>query len=267
MKRTTPSLGPLGSKFFAWVQMRELNLVKLGELQVPLGISASQEKTLLKRLAKNGFIMRLIKGIYLVPNKIPAGGYWQPNEYYTVKQFMNIMNAKYYIGGTTALHHYGFIQQIPTRLTVYNDKISGIKTFGRLDYQFIKISNDRIGSHVEIQLPNQHNVFIATLTRTLLDAVQDWKKYQTLPQAYSWIKELTHDKKLTQELINTTEKYGNKNTMRRIGFFLEQCNINSRLLNRIHQKLRPTSSWIVLDPNKDYKGKTNKKWRVIDNVK
>ena len=73
-------LGALETRFFSYAQMRKAERVRLGELQEPLGLSATQEKGLLRRLARRGLIARVRRGLYLLPPTLPAGGQWSPGE-------------------------------------------------------------------------------------------------------------------------------------------------------------------------------------------
>jgi len=36
--------------------------------------------------------------------------------------------------------------------------------------------------------------------------------------------------------------------------------------NQVPEELKPYKDWVRLDPNKSYKGPTNKKWGIINNV-
>jgi len=144
-------LGSLGTKFFAYVQAREIEIVCLGDLQARLGLSPAQEQSLLKRLANSGFILRLKRGVYLVPERFPMGGSWQPNEYYLIAKYMQFVDAKYYIGGFVAIHYYGLTTQIPNVFTVYNDTFSGNRMIGKLKITFIKILPNRINGSVDLQ--------------------------------------------------------------------------------------------------------------------
>ena len=51
MKRAGPELGNLSSRFFAYVQLKKKDIVRTGELAPVLGITRSQERDLLRRLA------------------------------------------------------------------------------------------------------------------------------------------------------------------------------------------------------------------------
>jgi predicted transcriptional regulator of viral defense system len=116
MKNQFPQLGKLGTAFFSLVQTRHLAIVYIGDLQEPLRLTADQEQQLLKRLTRNGFIIRLARGVFLVPNKIPAGGFWQPNSNYIILKLMEYYKAKYYVGGLSAIQYYGLQLRSPMKL-------------------------------------------------------------------------------------------------------------------------------------------------------
>ena len=59
MKENSASLGALGTKFFALMQMKNKEIVRLGEVQPYLKINATQEKKLLQKF--NTFIPLLIQ--------------------------------------------------------------------------------------------------------------------------------------------------------------------------------------------------------------
>lgn len=266
MKSTKTSLGPIGSKFFALMQTKNQEIVRLGELQKPLGLSSTQEQKLLQRLTSNGYLLRLQRGIYIIPPTIPAGGYWRPNEYYIIDTFMQIHNAKYYVSGIAAFNYHNLTEQIANQYTVYNDKISGAKQFGTLGVQFIKIDKKRITGFIEISLPNNKKAYIANLARTILDAINDWRRYQKILDVYDWLSQYKEDTKFMQEFIQLTQKCANMNAIRRIGYILEKLGLSEKQLLPLYKKLKPIQSWVPLIPNRNSRGTTNKKWRVIDNA-
>lgn len=267
MKNKSPQLGRLGTAFFSLVQMRHMDEVRLGDLQAPLGLTADQEQQLLKRLTRNGFIIRLISGVFLVPNKIPVGGFWQPNSYYVILKLMQYYNAKYYIGGLSAMQYYGLTSQIPNEITLFNDKINAKKTIGTQRFHLIKVSDERLLGSWSIDTKTiDGEIYMATLAQTLLDAVQYWKRLGTLPEGYEWIKHNVRDMAVINELIRLATLGGNVITMRRIGYCLEMLGVSQNLLEPLRKRLTATQGWIVFDPNLASKGKTNKRWRIIDNA-
>lgn len=266
MAKKQSSLGPLGTKFFSLMQARGQTLIRLGELQELLNLTSGQEHSLLKRLVNNGYLLRLKKGVYLIPKQLTPGGAWRPNDYYIIDQYMRVLRAKYYISGFNAVYYHGLTQQVPNQFIVYNDKYSGKRNFGQLTVSFIKIKSEQIVGFKTIEVRNNNSVNIATLAKTLLDLIQDWTRYQMLEEAYNWLNQYSKDDVFLKELIYLTANYGNKNTIRRIGYYLEKTGINSKKLMSLIKQLTPIKGYVPLFPNSIIKGKKNKKWQVIDNA-
>lgn len=266
MKTKTPILGALEVNFFSLMQLKHKTLVQLGECQPLLGITAKQEKSLLSRLSKKGYIVRLTRGYYLVPEKLPPGGRWQPDEYTIIHELMKILNAQYQICGPAAFNFYGLSEQIPNIIAIYNTKRSGTKIIGNLRFQFIKVPPSRIGSHNVIELPDGKNVVMSSLARTLMDAVYEWSRFNTIPTAYKWIENYINDTGTINELIQVTSQFTNIATKRRIGYTLERLNLKTKKIYFLQKQLKSTKGWVALDPTQKATGKTNDKWRIIDNV-
>ncbi|MBA2654431.1 MAG: hypothetical protein H0U71_05140 [Gammaproteobacteria bacterium] len=254
------------SQFFAYIQMQEKNIFYFGELQKVFNISSQQEKDLLSNLSRRGMIIRLKRGVYLVPQKIPPGGKWQPDSLYLISQFMKVIGAKYYIGGLYAFHHYGLTNQLVNEITIYNDRLSGKKRLGNLNIQLIKIASPKIGEPVTLSFKEKEQVNISRLSRTILDAIKDWSRFNTLPTAFEWIKNNIQDYGFLSELVNDTIMYGNMSSKRRIGYFLYKQTHDKKLVEPILKKLTASKSWLPLDPQGGTKGLTKKEWRIIDNV-
>lgn len=267
MAKVKSSLGPLGSKFFSLMQVRQQTLVRLGDLQASLGLNSSQEHALLKRLTNKGYLLRLQKGAYLVPQKLPAGGAWRANDYYIINQYMMLLGAKYYIGGISAVYYHGLTQQIPNQFTVYNDKYSGKRNFGKLRVAFIKVQSKRIVGFATTTVPHHGNVNIATLAKTLLDLIQDWPRYHLLEEAFDWLRQNSQKKEFLNEFVSLAANYSNKSTMRRLGYFMEKSGVNEKDLLPFLNQLDTIKSYVPLYPNLSTAGRKNNKWQVIDNVK
>jgi predicted transcriptional regulator of viral defense system len=117
MKNKKTELGHLEVQFFAYTQMRKKTLVRTGELTGALGINPKQERELFSRMARAGLIIRLKRGVYLVPPRLPPGGRFGVDEYLILEKFMEVLKGRYQINGPGALNYYGFSDQIPNRLT------------------------------------------------------------------------------------------------------------------------------------------------------
>ena len=130
-------------QFLAWIQLEKKNQVVTGEAAEVFGFTATQERKLLSRLSQQGLIVRVRRGLYMVPAQVPPGGQWSPGEYRLARTLMEDAGASYQIGGAIAFHQYGFDDQVPNEITVYNDKISRRSTMGGLRFTFIKVPSKR----------------------------------------------------------------------------------------------------------------------------
>ena len=207
MKSKGAGLGGLSSRFFGYIQLKKLEVVRTGEIVPILGITRSQEGDLFRRLSDSGWIVRLKRGVYLVPSRIPAGGKYNPGAAQILQKLMEEEKGNYQICGPTAFNFYGLDGQIPNVTYLYNNRISAKRSIGNLAFQFIKVADARLGA-VNAVRTQDTEILYSSKARTLMDAVYDWSRFNSLPRGYGWIKQETKDDpKLAAELIEATIKY------------------------------------------------------------
>lgn len=259
-------LGQTETRLFAYVQMRGLKTVRAGELTKPLELSPVQERKLLSRLAKAGLIARVWRGLYLVPPRLPLGGSWSPDEILALNTLMKDQEGSYQICGPNAFNRYGFVEQVPTRVYAYNNRISGDRRIGSVALTLIKVADDRIGDTEELDTAEGQTAVYSSRLRTLLDAVYDWSRFNSLPRAYEWIRQELKVKRVTlAELVSASLKYGDIGTIRRMGALLEREGVASPLLKKLEKALPKTSSPIPWIPTKPKRGMVNRRWGVVIN--
>lgn len=266
VKREKTKLGKFEMQLLAYAQLRKKEFISSGEIASALDINAEQEWKLLNRMATSGLIIRLKRGIYLVPSHMPAGGRWTVSGYYILSKLMEAIKGRYQISGPSAFNFHGFDDQIPNRIYVYNDRIFGERQIGGIDFVFIKTEVKRLGSTKNLKTSDGIDAVMVTQTRALVDAVYDWSRYNTLPRAYGWIEEaLKKDPVMVDTLIDDTLQYGNKGTVKRIGYLLAKLAIDDDRLLKMKRKLGPTRSLIPWIPSQTAKGSINKEWGLIVN--
>ena len=178
---------------------------------------------------------------------------------------MEDAGANYQIVGPTAFHQHGLDEQVPNNITIYNDKISGRRSIGGIEFILAKVAKGRLGGVDDLKLPDGTQVKISGLARTLMDAVYDWDRFNTLPRAYNWIKAQKNNTDVISELVQLTIQHGNSGTMRRIGCLLEAVGTAPRLLNKLKAELTKTRSLIPFVPTLPDRGDINRDWGVIVN--
>ena len=266
MKQEKTKLGKLEMQLLAYAQLRKKEFISSGEIATALDIRAEQEWKLLNRMATSGLIIRLKRGTYLVPSRLPAGGRWTVSGYYILSKLMEVMKGQYQISGQNAFNFYGFDDQVPNRMCVYNDKLFGEKEIGGMDFVFIKNDAKRLGSTKSLKTSDGIDTVMASKTRALVDAVYDWSRFNTLPRAYRWIAEtLQKEPEITDNLIGDALRYGNKGTTRRIGYLLGLLGIKDDRLSELKRQISSSKSLIPWIPGQAAKGSVNKEWGLIVN--
>jgi predicted transcriptional regulator of viral defense system len=266
VKREKTKLGKMEMQLLAYAQLQKKEFISSGEIAATLDIDAKQEWKLLNRMATSGLIIRLKRGAYLVPSRMPAGGRWTVSGYYILSKLMDVLKGTYQISGPNAFNFHGFDDQVPNRIYVYNDRIFGEKEIGGTDFVFIKTDAKRLGSTKNLKTPDDIDTVMVTKTRVMVDAVYDWSRYNTLPRAYGWIAAaLKKDTDITENLIGDTLQYSNKGTVKRIGYLLTRLGVSDDRLIGMKSQLSSAKSLIPWIPGQTAKGSINKEWGLIVN--
>jgi predicted transcriptional regulator of viral defense system len=259
-------LGKLETQFFAYAQMRQWRTVRAGALTGPLRLTARQERKLLSRLARAGMIARVWRGVYLVPPRLPLGGKWSPGEILALTTLVEDRGGRYQICGPNAFNRYGFDEQVPNRVYAYNNRISGERTVGSVALTLIKVADERLGDTEEIETAEGAKAVYASRVRTLVDAVYDWSRFNSLPRGYDWIrKELSAKRVRAEDLVRVTLQYGDKGTTRRMGVLLEGEGVDAALLRKLERALPPSTGLIPWIPGYSKRGTVNRRWGVVVN--
>jgi predicted transcriptional regulator of viral defense system len=179
---------------------------------------------------------------------------------------MEVNKGRYQISGPSAFNFHGFDDQVPNRIYVYNDRIFGEKEIGGTDFIFVKTDAKRFGSTKKLKTPDGIDAVVVTKSRALVDAVYDWSRYNTLPRAYGWVADmLKKEPDIVENFIADTIKYGNKGTVKRIGYLLAQLGVAGDRLRKMKRHLGPVKSLIPWIPGQAAKGSVNKEWGLIVN--
>ena len=137
---------------------------------------------------------------------------------------------------------------------------------GSLAFQFIKIDNNRLGAVNTLRTCEGTEIVYSSKARTLMDAVYDWSRFNSLPRGYDWIrKEIKEDLKFRMELVEVAGQYGNQATARRIGYLLESILQDPQLLIKPQRQLSDSKALIPWIPGRPAKGTVNRKWGLIVN--
>lgn len=262
-------MGPLEVRFFTWAQSKKRREVKTGDLVGALKLNSKQEADLLYNLSRRGLILKLWRGFYLVPERLPAGGKWTPSPYLIINRYMNEFGAEYQISGPVVFNSYGYSTQMSSEFLIFNDKVSKKVEIMQYRFVFAKVDTSRLGSTKHFQPHGEDDNAIAIFSsqaRMLLDAVMDHKRFGTLPDAYEWIfRAITEKKVSVSEIVEVVCKYGNTSSKKRIGWVLDKISPKNKKLKQLFAEIPKTKFLVPLMPD-NFDGSINQKWGVIENV-
>jgi len=198
--------------------------------------------------------------------RLPLGGAWTPTEAEVLNVLMEDRKGRYQICGPNAFNLYGFDDQIPNRIYVYNNRLSGDRRVGSLDITFIKVADARLGDTEEVTMADGEKAVYASRTRSLVDAIYDWSRFNGVPRGYGWIRrELRAGRVSAGALVKSTLRYGDIGTIRRVGALLESESIPEKHLRKLEQVLKPSTSLIPWIPTQPKRGIANRRWGVVLN--
>jgi len=259
-------LGNLERQLFAYTQMRGLRELRTGDLTGPLSITPKQERELLTRMARSGLIARVRRGLYLVPSRLPLATRWTPDESLVLNTLMADRGGRYQICGPNAFIRYGFSNRVPVRVYAYNNRTSEKRTVGAVVLNLIKVADERLGDTEQERTQGGDTLTYSSRVRTLVDAVYDWSRFNSLPRGYAWIRNDIDARRITAaDLARVTLRYGNLTTIRRMGALLEGMGVDDTLWMELERAFgRPTSviPWI---PTRPRAGTVSRRWGVLLN--
>jgi predicted transcriptional regulator of viral defense system len=259
-------LGRYETQFFAYTQARQKQSVETAELVRALGWTPAQERSVLSRLSRKGLVTRVRRGLYLVPPRLPPGGKWTPSQFRVLASLMSDQQGKYQICGPNTFNRYGWSEQVPNRIFAYNNRISAEREIGAVQLTLIKVADGRLGAIELVTTPEGIEVPYSSRARSLMDAVYDWSRFNSLPEGFDWIAtEIVKNDKMASELTNVCVQFGNQGTLRRTGYLLEKLGVQETLLRKLAKALRPSASVLPWFPERPKRGIIDKRWGVVVN--
>ncbi len=265
-KKRKNKIGALELRIISYVQLKRIKILRTGDIFPIIGISAQTEKDVFSKLNNKGIFVRLTKGYYLVPDTLSPTTYPNVSEMEILFYFMKIFQTQFMISGPTAIYYYGYTTQIPNRIYVYNNKISGDRIIGNKSFVFMKTSSKRLKGAEFISNQKGIKIPYASKARLLIDCIYDWNRYNTIPKVFKWInQEIEENPAITEKLVSNAIRYGNRIVQRRLGYLLEIMNVDAKLVEKLQNKIQGTKTIKPLIPNINLKGSVNKKWGLIIN--
>lgn len=224
------------------------------DAQEIVGSDASTVKKLLSRFENKGLVQRIEKGKYII---LPLGA---EKGHYTLHEFViaSLLVNPYCISYWSALHFYGFTEQIPNvvfvQTTAYK-KVQEKEVLG-IRYKFVKVKKEKFFAVEDIWIENS-KVNIAEREKTIVDCLDKPQYCGGIIEVAKALKHGTYEKR---KLTRFAKQIGNSGVIRRLGFLSEYVGRPVKL------PVIKARNYLYLDPTMPHKGEKNARWRLILNL-
>ncbi len=239
----------------------------LDELIGNLNKPASAIKSELSRLIKKKEILNIRKGFYLIITPRYSSAQKLPIQLYCEKLFRQL-NRKYYLGLFSASKFHGASHQQVQRdyLITERPKFNDISK-NTIDIRFFSTSNWS-DKNIQIKKSDAGIYKISSPALTIVDLIHHQSKLGGINRMLATIEELTEE--LTEsDLIELLTWYPNRSTLQRLGFLIEELELNEEFQKLIFTNLKSENFFpVLLSPKSNEKpGAVGNRWKVDVNMK
>ncbi len=226
------------------------SIVTFEQIYLELGkkISRPSIRNFVNKLTKNGWLVRIKKGIYAIASIDSRGFLALP-----VYKIAQILDDNSYVSFEAALQYHGMFDQLFNTVISVSTKKRQAVTLQGITYKFIKTKGDLFFGWEDKRVEN-YLVKIATPEKALLDMLSFHRNTYSIDLVLEKLMEYRHD--FNNELFNKFIQKQSLTVKRIMGFLFDLASIDSSSLYDLvgHKK---TSS-IMTAESKTF----NAKWRL-----
>jgi predicted transcriptional regulator of viral defense system len=204
------------------------------------------KKTVIK-LTKNGWLVRIKKGVYYITN-LESRGFAGASVLVIAQAIMD----ESYVSFEAALQHHGVFDQHARMVTSVCLKKKADKTIQGITYRFIKVSGKNFYEWEETQIEGR-TVKVATLEKAILDMIQSQRSIHSLDLVLEKLKE--YKENFDFDKLNDLAKNQSITVQKILGFLLDKAGIDS---GSIQESLKDNEGASFMTKDSDvFSGKWN----------
>jgi len=236
------------------LRLRDLRMTAFApeEFARVFGLDPGQAYAVLRRLVASGRVARAARGSYVVAD--PAGEESLGHAFFLGARLV----APSYVSFWSALHHYGWTEQMPRQALFATTRRSRRARVGAFPLRFVRLSPSRFFGYVEArQGPSAFP--IAEPEKAILDCLCLPRYAGGMEEVAKAIAAALADLRVPI-LAEYAAKVGVRSVSSRLGFLLEEGGADAAKLRRSASR-----TFVPLDPEGPRRGRFDARWRVIDN--
>lgn len=210
-----------------------------------------QAKNLITKLVKNGWLIRIKRGLYAISD-LSSRGFLSVSPYVAA----NLLNHQSYVSFESALQYYGMFDQLVGKtISISLIQYKPVKLAG-MEYSFIKTKSEYYFGWQNV-LIESHTARIATPEKALIDIVNFHKSHYSIDLVIEKIRDYQSDVDMAR--LNDYLGKFSSTTIKIFGLIFDLLGINSDTLYKLVNTRRGTN-WMLPGDNQ-----FNAKWRLYYN--
>ncbi|MDD3375037.1 MAG: type IV toxin-antitoxin system AbiEi family antitoxin [Candidatus Omnitrophica bacterium] len=235
-------------------------IVTKEDLDTFFNFSDNARNKVVYRLKKKAILFPIKKGVYVFsPLEYGEQGA-AINEMLVPPQFFP--QGNYYIGYSTMFNYYNLTEQLFQVIYVLNTSFQKKRKICGIQFNFLRVPDNRMYGLEKIKIEGQE-VVISSLEKTLVDLVYFNKPVGGLKGALEILDiELQKERCDVKKFIRFASRFPVIKIRKIIGVALEEKGYSDEILAPLVRSLKNTA---ISSSTGSFKGKLNKKWKVIIN--
>jgi len=255
------TLGPAASSLLSRLNEMGRPIFTLSEAQHVLRANYGNTKKLLHDLVRLNWLRRLGRGRYLI---VPLG-VSDRNEY-TADELLIAAHLvpRYYISWWTALHHYGYTEQVSRKVYIAVTAQNRPLTLAGVTYQFVTLKKNKFFGFEDVWVLDQ-KVKMASREKMIIDCLDRPDLCGGIVEAAKglWNGRTELD---ASRLVRHAVRMKERTVCKRLGYLLEFFKLGGKSdLLRLQAMMLP--GWSLLDPTLPKTGKYRSRWKLRLNVR
>jgi predicted transcriptional regulator of viral defense system len=217
---------------------------------------------LLARLVEKGWILRVKRGLYVaVPLSASAEDGPQVHEFHVAMHLVNPAAIAYW----SALNHHGMTEQLPRTVFIATNHLVRYppKDVLGFSYKIISLRPHRFFG-IEKNWVDDGPFFITDREKTIVDGLDLPEYVGGVGQIAKALQRVWNDLDL-KRLFGYAAKMGNMAVAKRLGFLMEALDLGDG--NTLREQVELSKGFPLLDPLLPRKGRHNRRWGLLVNVK
>jgi len=234
----------------------------LNEIENKFEIPYHNLRQILYRLKKKHEVLQIRQGFYaIIPPEYSKQRIIPPYQY--IDDLMKSLDKPYYVGLVSAAAMYGAAHQQPTGYTVITQKPAP-RSVEKLKILFFSKQEFIQEGIVQRKTPAGY-INVSSPELTALDFFDYIHKFG-INRITTILQELSEEMKPSL-LLKIAKQYPNTAAIQRLGYILNTVVSDEKLSDSLWKALNERNLFPVpLSPQKDKKGETDNKWKIIKNM-